>query len=82
MAILFGTPTRFGNMTAAGLRNLLDQTGQMWANGSLIGKVASGLHFNGNPTRRASTTIASFHFNAPSPRHGSSSECRSLPVRA
>jgi len=39
-AILFGTPTRFGNMTAQ-MRNFLDQTGQMWAKGSLIGKVAS-----------------------------------------
>jgi NAD(P)H dehydrogenase (quinone) len=39
-AIIFGTPTRFGNM-AAQMRNFLDQTGQMWAKGTLIGKVAS-----------------------------------------
>ena len=39
-AILFGTPTRFGNMTAQ-MRNFLDQTGGLWAKGALIGKVAS-----------------------------------------
>jgi NAD(P)H dehydrogenase (quinone) len=39
-AIIFGTPTRFGNM-AAQMRNFLDQTGKMWVQGGLIGKVAS-----------------------------------------
>jgi len=39
-AILFGTPTRFGNM-AAQMRNFLDQTGGIWVSGGLIGKVAS-----------------------------------------
>jgi NAD(P)H dehydrogenase (quinone) len=39
-AILFGTPTRFGNM-AAQMRNFLDQTGKIWVSGALIGKVAS-----------------------------------------
>jgi NAD(P)H dehydrogenase (quinone) len=39
-AIIFGTPTRFGNMCAQ-MRNFLDQTGQMWAKGALIGKVGS-----------------------------------------
>jgi NAD(P)H dehydrogenase (quinone) len=38
--IIFGTPTRFGNM-AAQMRNFLDQTGGMWVKGALIGKVAS-----------------------------------------
>lgn len=38
--ILFGTPTRFGNM-AGQMRNFLDQTGGMWVKGALIGKVAS-----------------------------------------
>ena len=38
--IIFGTPTRFGNM-AAQMRNFLDQTGGMWMKGGLIGKVAS-----------------------------------------
>lgn len=36
-AIIFGTPTRFGNM-AAQMRNFLDQTGALWFNGKLIGK--------------------------------------------
>jgi NAD(P)H dehydrogenase (quinone) len=39
-AILFGTPTRFGNM-AGPMRNFLDQTGPLWAKGALIGKVGS-----------------------------------------
>jgi NAD(P)H dehydrogenase (quinone) len=39
-AILFGVPTRFGNMCAQ-MRNFLDQTGKLWAEGSLIGKVGS-----------------------------------------
>jgi NAD(P)H dehydrogenase (quinone) len=39
-AIIFGTPTRFGNM-AAQMRNFLDQTGKIWVAGGLIGKVAS-----------------------------------------
>ncbi len=39
-AIVFGTPTRFGNM-AGQMRNFLDQTGGLWAKGALIGKVGS-----------------------------------------
>jgi NAD(P)H dehydrogenase (quinone) len=39
-AIVFGTPTRFGNMTAQ-MRNFLDQTGGLWMKGALIGKVGS-----------------------------------------
>jgi NAD(P)H dehydrogenase (quinone) len=39
-AIIFGTPTRFGNM-AAQMRNFLDQTGSLWMSGGLVGKVAS-----------------------------------------
>lgn len=39
-AIIFGTPTRFGNM-AAQMRNFLDQTGSLWVKGALVGKVAS-----------------------------------------
>jgi NAD(P)H dehydrogenase (quinone) len=37
-AIIFGTPTRFGNM-AAQMRNFLDQTGGLWAQGALVGKL-------------------------------------------
>ncbi|PJX20396.1 NAD(P)H:quinone oxidoreductase, type IV [Advenella sp. S44] len=39
-AIIFGTPTRFGNM-AGQMRTFLDQTGSLWAKGALVGKVAS-----------------------------------------
>jgi NAD(P)H dehydrogenase (quinone) len=39
-AIIFGTPTRFGNM-AAQMRNFLDQTGKLWLEGKLVGKVGS-----------------------------------------
>ncbi len=39
-AVIIGTPTRFGNM-AAQMRNFLDQTGSLWAEGKLIGKVGS-----------------------------------------
>ena len=38
--IIFGTPTRFGNMTSQ-MRNFLDQTGPLWVGGALIGKVGS-----------------------------------------
>ena len=39
-AIIFGTPTRFGNM-AAQMRNFLDQTGPLWLKGALVGKSAA-----------------------------------------
>jgi NAD(P)H dehydrogenase (quinone) len=39
-AIVIGTPTRFGNM-AAQMKNFLDQTGALWFQGKLIGKVGS-----------------------------------------
>lgn len=39
-AIVIGTPTRFGNMSGQ-MRNFLDQTGPLWAQGKLIGKVGS-----------------------------------------
>ena len=39
-AIIFGTPTRFGNMTGQ-MRTFLDQTGALWATGALVGKVGS-----------------------------------------
>jgi len=39
-AIIFGTPTRFGNMTSQ-MRSFLDQTGGLWFQGKLVGKVGS-----------------------------------------
>jgi NAD(P)H dehydrogenase (quinone) len=59
-AIIFGTPTRFGNMCAQ-MRNLLDQTGTLWANGSLIGKVGSVFTSTGTQHGGQETTITSFH---------------------
>ncbi|WP_347274662.1 NAD(P)H:quinone oxidoreductase [Candidatus Kuenenia sp.] len=59
-AIIFGTPTRFGNMCAQ-MRNFLDQTGQLWLNGSLIGKVGSVFTSTGTQHGGQETTITSFH---------------------
>jgi NAD(P)H dehydrogenase (quinone) len=39
-AVIIGTPTRFGNM-AAQMKNFLDQTGALWAQGKLVGKVGA-----------------------------------------
>jgi NAD(P)H dehydrogenase (quinone) len=58
-AIIFGTPTRFGNM-AAQMRNFLDQTGGLWAAGKLIGKVGSVFTSTGTGGGNE-TTITTFH---------------------
>ena len=59
-AIIFGTPTRFGNMTAQ-MRNFLDQTGGLWVKGALVGKVASVFASTGTQHGGQETTITSFH---------------------
>jgi NAD(P)H dehydrogenase (quinone) len=59
-AIVFGTPTRFGNM-AAQMRNFLDQTGGLWAKGALIGKVGSVFTSTASQHGGQETTITSFH---------------------
>jgi NAD(P)H dehydrogenase (quinone) len=59
-AIIFGTPTRFGNMCAQ-MRNFLDQTGGLWAKGALIGKVGSVFCSTGTQHGGQETTITSFH---------------------
>jgi len=59
-AIIFGTPTRFGNM-AAQMRNFLDQTGRLWAQGALIGKLGSVFASTGTQHGGQETTITSFH---------------------
>ena len=59
-AIVFGTPTRFGNM-AAQMRNFLDQTGSLWARGGLVGKVGSVFAVTGTQHGGQETTITSFH---------------------
>jgi len=58
-AIIFGTPTRFGNM-ASQMRSFLDQTGGLWAGGAFIGKVGSVFVSTGTGGG-AETTITSFH---------------------
>jgi NAD(P)H dehydrogenase (quinone) len=59
-AIIFGTPTRFGNM-AAQMRNFLEQTGQLWMKGALIGKVGSVFASTATQHGGQETTITSFH---------------------
>lgn len=56
-AIIFGTPTRFGNM-AAQMRNFLDQTGSLWAQGALIGKVGSVFTSTGTGGGNESTIMS------------------------
>lgn len=58
--IIFGTPTRFGNMCAQ-MRNFLDQTSQLWLKGSLIGKVGSVFTSTASQHGGQETTITSFH---------------------
>jgi NAD(P)H dehydrogenase (quinone) len=59
-AIIFGTPTRFGNM-AAQMRNFLDQTGPLWMQGKLIGKIGSVFASTASQHGGQETTITSFH---------------------
>jgi NAD(P)H dehydrogenase (quinone) len=59
-AIIFGTPTRFGNMCAQ-MRNFLDQTGPLWMKGALIGKVGSVFTSTASQHGGQETTITSFH---------------------
>ena len=59
-AIIFGTPTRFGNMCAQ-MRNFLDQTGGLWMSGGLVGKVGSVFSSTASQHGGQETTITSFH---------------------
>ncbi len=59
-AIIFGTPTRFGNM-AAQMRNFLDQTGDLWMKGALIGKIGSVFASTATQHGGQESTILSFH---------------------
>jgi NAD(P)H dehydrogenase (quinone) len=59
-AIIFGTPTRFGNM-AGQMRNFLDQTGALWARGALVGKIGSVFCSTASQHGGQETTITSFH---------------------
>ena len=59
-ALIFGTPTRFGNM-AAQMRALLDATGGLWKSGALVGKVGSVFVSTATQHGGQETTITSFH---------------------
>ena len=58
--VIFGTPTRFGNM-AAQMRNFLDQTGGLWAKGALIGKVGSVFASSATQHGGQESTLLSTH---------------------
>lgn len=59
-AVIFGTPTRYGNM-AAQMRNFLDQTGALWAQGALVGKVGSAFTATATQHGGQESTLLSFH---------------------
>jgi NAD(P)H dehydrogenase (quinone) len=59
-AVIFGAPTRFGNMCAQ-MRNFLDQTGGLWMNGGLVGKIGSVFTSTASQHGGQETTITSFH---------------------
>jgi NAD(P)H dehydrogenase (quinone) len=58
--ILFGTPTRFGNMTAQ-MKSFLDQAGSLWMKGSLVGKVGSVFTSSATQHGGQESTILTFH---------------------
>ncbi len=61
-AVIFGTPTRFGNMCGQ-MRQFLDATGQLWAQGALIGKVGSVFTSSATQHGGQESTILSFHIS-------------------
>ena len=61
-AVIFGTPTRFGNMCGQ-MRQFLDATGQLWAEGALVGKVGSVFASSATQHGGQESTILSFHIS-------------------
>lgn len=59
-AIIFGTPTRFGNMCGQ-MRQFLDATGKLWLSGALVGKVGSVFVSSATQHGGQESTILSFH---------------------
>ena len=59
-AILFGTPTRFGNMCGQ-MRQFLDATGKLWTQGALVGKIGSVFASSNTQHGGQESTILSFH---------------------
>jgi NAD(P)H dehydrogenase (quinone) len=58
--VIFGTPTRFGNM-AAQMKNFLDQAGGLWAGNKLVGKVGSVFTSTATQHGGQESTLLSFH---------------------
>lgn len=61
-AVIFGTPTRFGNMCGQ-MRQFLDATGQLWAEGALVGKVGSVFTSSATQHGGQESTLLSFHIS-------------------
>ena len=59
-AIIFGAPTRYGNVVAQ-IQSFLDSTGQLWAKGALVGKVASAFTSSATQHGGQETTLRSLH---------------------
>jgi NAD(P)H dehydrogenase (quinone) len=59
-AIIFGTGTRYGMMTAQ-MKNFIDQTGALWMKGALVGKVGSAMTSAATQHGGQEATILSFH---------------------
>jgi NAD(P)H dehydrogenase (quinone) len=59
-AVIFGTPTRFGNMCGQ-MRQFLDATGQLWLKGSLVGKAGSVFTSSNTQHGGQESTLLSFH---------------------
>jgi NAD(P)H dehydrogenase (quinone) len=59
-AFVFGVPTRFGNMSSQ-FRSFWDQTGELWANGSLIGKPAGVMSSTATQHGGQESTILTTH---------------------
>ncbi|MBP7461113.1 MAG: NAD(P)H:quinone oxidoreductase [Candidatus Delongbacteria bacterium] len=59
-AVIFGTPTRFGNMCGQ-MRQFLDATGQLWAKGAMIGKIGSVFTSSSTQHGGQESTLLSFH---------------------
>jgi NAD(P)H dehydrogenase (quinone) len=60
VAIIFGTPTRFGNMSWQ-MKSFLDQTGGLWREGRLVGKVGSVISSSATQHGGQESTILTFH---------------------
>jgi NAD(P)H dehydrogenase (quinone) len=59
-AVIFGTPTRFGNMCGQ-MRQFMDATGKLWGAGALVGKVGSVFTSSATQHGGQESTILSFH---------------------